>query len=114
MSPTTLMLRDALSGDPEAQFNMARAYELGDGVPKDVAKAIEWYEKAARNGNESAMYNLGVIHELGLKGGEADAGQAAFWYGKAMEKGNTNAMASLGYLFETGGGSIEADPFKAL
>ncbi|MDR1309055.1 MAG: sel1 repeat family protein, partial [Deltaproteobacteria bacterium] len=100
-----LMIRDALNGDPEAQFKMAKAYDLGTGVPQDDAKALEWYEKAAGNGNDSAMFNLGVIHHLGLNGIEADAGKAALWYGKAVEKGNTNALSNLGQMYETGSDS---------
>ena len=33
-------------------------YDAGDGVTKDTAKAIEWYKKAAAQGQEDAKKEL--------------------------------------------------------
>jgi len=38
--------------------NLAALYEKGDGVEKDEQKAIEWFRKAAKLGNEVAKQNL--------------------------------------------------------
>jgi len=34
-------------------------YASGDGAPKDVAKAAEWWQKAAAQGHASAQAKLG-------------------------------------------------------
>ena len=39
--------------------NLAGCYKEGIGVDKDLAKAIEWYTKAAEQGNEEAKTKLG-------------------------------------------------------
>ena len=40
----------AQAGDPEAQTDLAIAYEKGNGVPKDQRKAMEWFQKAKASG----------------------------------------------------------------
>ena len=41
----------AEQGDARAQFYFGLLYENGDGVPLDYAKARQWYEKAAAQGD---------------------------------------------------------------
>lgn len=48
------------------QFNLALAYEYGDGATKDLSKAVEWYRKAAEQGMAEAQCNLGVCYANGL------------------------------------------------
>ena len=38
-------------------------YAYGNGVPRDVDKAIYWYRKAATNGNISAQMVIANIDE---------------------------------------------------
>ena len=46
-------------GDPTAQFYLGVMYESGgEGLPKDVAKALDWYRKAADQNNAAAQNNL--------------------------------------------------------
>ncbi len=40
----------AAQGNPTAEYNLALAYERGEGVPKDSAEAEKWYTKAAESG----------------------------------------------------------------
>ncbi|GAA0483213.1 hypothetical protein GCM10009096_27000 [Parasphingorhabdus litoris] len=51
----------ASAGDADAQFNMAQAYKLGRGVPKDLAKAEQYYKRAADQGHLQANDNYGLI-----------------------------------------------------
>jgi len=37
-------------------------YRIGEGVPKNAAKAIEWFKKAAAQGNSDAQFNLGMMY----------------------------------------------------
>lgn len=50
----------AEKGNPEAQELMARCYWEGKGTPRDVEKAVRWFERAALNGNADAMYMMGL------------------------------------------------------
>jgi len=46
--------RAALSGLPNAEFAMGYFNELGIHVPQNLDTALEWYHKAAKNGNKDA------------------------------------------------------------
>jgi TPR repeat protein len=48
-------LRAAQSGLPTAQFALGYFNEIGMYVPVNLDKATEWYDKAARNGNQDAI-----------------------------------------------------------
>jgi len=45
-----------------AQYNLALMYYQGDGVKQDIEKSAEWLEKAAQNGHERAIANIGRIY----------------------------------------------------
>ncbi len=58
------MLRQASRlGHPKAQYRLGWIYEHGIGVAHDLAKAKEWYRKAAANGDRNAAYRYGVLLE---------------------------------------------------
>src|SRR5579863_8498579 len=48
----------AEDGDVQAQLALAKAYHLGEGVTKDEAEAVQWWEKAAEHGDVAAQVNL--------------------------------------------------------
>ena len=45
-----------------AQFWLGMAYDDGEGVPEDDAKAVHWYRQAAKQGYALAQFNLGLIY----------------------------------------------------
>lgn len=47
--------------DDEAQLYMGMLYFYGEGVEKDEEKAIEWWKKAMRSGNQDAAYRLSEL-----------------------------------------------------
>ena len=51
----------AASGNSDAQFNLAQAYKLGRGVPRDLGEAGRWYKKAADQGHLQASDNYGLL-----------------------------------------------------
>lgn len=54
----------ALAGDPKAQFELAKMYELGKaGGKPDFASALSWYEEAARNGLKIASYRIKMLNQ---------------------------------------------------
>jgi len=76
----------AEQGDARAQFSLGLSYENGDGVPRDHAKAREWYEKAAAQGDAKAQFYLGMQSSFG-QGGPMDLVQAYMWYSLAAGNG---------------------------
>lgn len=53
-----LLAKSAEAGNADAQAMLASAYTLGEGVPKDMAKAKQLFEKAAAQGHEKAKQAL--------------------------------------------------------
>ena len=56
---------------------------------------MEWYQKAAKAGNATAMCNLGIYYEYGEGGLTKDEAKAVEWYRKAAEGGNYGAAVRL-------------------
>ncbi|MGZ5795100.1 MAG: SPOR domain-containing protein [Croceibacterium sp.] len=51
----------AMTGDPDAMFNLAQAYRLGRGVPMDAVKAEALYAQAAAKGHLQAADTYGLM-----------------------------------------------------
>jgi localization factor PodJL len=87
-----------------AQFYLAKLYETGDsGVPKDMAEARAWTQRAADNGERKAMHNLGLYFFEGA-GGPKDLAVAAQWFRKAADLGLVDSQYNLARLYEGGFG----------
>lgn len=68
MSSTDPRLQEkAESGDAEAQYELGNVFYFGKGVPVDLAKANEWYRKAADNGHRYAERALPFGETLSRK-----------------------------------------------
>ncbi|MBO7496201.1 MAG: agmatine deiminase family protein [Salinivirgaceae bacterium] len=77
-----------------AQFYLAWCYKYGEGVKKDIAKAVEWLMIAAEQGYAPAQNCLGFCYEFG-DGVEKDLNKAIEWYTKAAEQGDIRAQSNL-------------------
>jgi TPR repeat protein len=88
----------AAKGDPVAEQELGRAYQLGQGVPVDYAKALDLYTKAAMQGNAKAMNNLGIMYHRG-NGVPANDKEASKWLLEAAEKdlAASELAVGLGY-----------------
>ena len=100
---TTELLLNAQNGSAEAQYQLAQAYETGDGVPKDLAEAVKWYRKAADQGIADAQYKLALAYENG-NGVKKDLTEAVKWSQKAAEQGIADAQYKLALAYQTGNG----------
>jgi len=69
-------------------------YNNGDGVDKDINKAIYWFKKSVERGTSNAQYNLAIIYQYG-DGIDKDNDKAIYWYKKSAEQGNQNAQNKL-------------------
>lgn len=96
----------------EKYYAEALDYDFGrGGKPKDKAKAVYYYTKAAEAGHELAMLNLGVCYEYG-DGIAKNPQKAVSLYVAASEKGNAMAQCNLGYCYFNGVG-VGKDAKKA-
>ncbi|RGB40299.1 kinase-like domain-containing protein [Rhizophagus diaphanus] len=59
-----LYQKAAKLGNNKAQVNLARKYEIGEGLAKDINQAIYWYEKSAKQENLNAQMKLMRLKEL--------------------------------------------------
>jgi TPR repeat protein len=91
----------AEEGDPAAQRNLGHMYRKGLGVPKDLAKAAEWYERAAESGFARAQANLASLYLRG-DGVSQDYYEAAKWFDRAARQGHAIAQFNLGLMYERG------------
>lgn len=53
--------KSANLGYAKSQFNMGVIYRKGEVVKQDYNKAIEWFEKAAKQGHTKSKFNIAEI-----------------------------------------------------
>ena len=75
----------------------ARAYEFGEGVPKDLRRAAALYCEAAREGDADAQYGLGWMYAMG-RGVARDDAVAASLLGMAAAAGHAGAAKVLRFV----------------
>ena len=116
--PTEMSAKDlqtlqtqAAQGFAAAQTNLGLLYYNGRGVPRDYAKAREWFEKAAAQEDADAQYTLGVLYDF-EKGVPQNFAMAKQWYEKAAAQGHAGAQNNLGGLYEFGHG-VTQDSVRA-
>ncbi|MGL4710101.1 MAG: tetratricopeptide repeat protein, partial [Aeromonas veronii] len=56
----------AKQGNADAQCDLGWMYDYGNGVKKNLNKAVDLYTRAAANGSAIAQYNLGLCYKIGL------------------------------------------------
>ena len=52
--------------NPNVYFNIAFAYQFGEGVPVDLISAVDWYEEAVKHKLPHAMQNLAFFYQNGI------------------------------------------------
>ena len=123
-TPFEEIVAKAKAGNPECQFYMAKAYQLGgSGAPRDRKESHKWFVAAATNNVMEALFYMGdhFYNEAStIKGMSApdkakrqQAGTAALnWYLKAAKRGAVAAYVNLGTGFEAGN-VFSKDPVEA-
>jgi TPR repeat protein len=104
----------AENGNPQAQYELGICFTKGEGVPKDLNKAIEWWTKSAKQEGQYALesqYELGQACAKG-EGVSMDLKKAAEWWKKAAEKGHALSQYMLGKCYANGDGLLK-DMVKA-
>jgi uncharacterized protein len=93
--------RAALSGDHVSASELAHRFEAGEGVERNIEKALEWYRVAANLGSNSAAYILGCKYSDGVEV-EGNSAIALGWFERAAELGDPAAHMHLAMIFTKG------------
>lgn len=72
----------ASGGDAQAQYELGRMYEGGQGVAKDFGKAADWYRKSGTAGDHRAQLLLALMYARG-EGVSQDDKQGQDWLARA-------------------------------
>jgi TPR repeat protein len=91
----------AEQGFAAGQHHLARHYETGDGMPRDLSKAVFWYVKAMNQSFAASQYAFGRLRRdgIGLPRNKADALRL---FRLAASQGLEEAQEALEALFNAG------------
>ncbi len=87
--------------DAKSMTLVAELYANGLGVPRDDAKAAEWYKLAAARGDPNAMFAL-ALFALEGRAGPRDRAASAKWLAAAANLGHPEAAYDLALLYMEG------------
>ncbi|KAK3170513.1 hypothetical protein Dsin_033105 [Dipteronia sinensis] len=99
-----IMIHDGAEEDKEVLMNFHGEED----------ESFKMLVKEAEEGNAGAMYRIGMIHLLGLRGLRVDHAKALSWLSKAADKGEPESMYLLGEMYATGVVCVERNYTKAL
>jgi len=103
-----LLNRASELGDTRAQNRLAKMYERGEGVPRDMVQARRLTERAAQAGSRQAQHNLGVYFSEGA-GAQQDFNRASENFRRAARRGLPDSQYNLGLLAEQGLGGPKSN-----
>jgi tetratricopeptide (TPR) repeat protein len=84
---------------PREQYNQGEYYYRID----DYQQAMDWYRKAADQGDADAQDSIGSLYRDG-KGVGQDYAEAMAWFRKAALQSNSEAQVNIGSLYRDGHG----------
>ena len=96
-----------------AQYKLALLYDLGEGVPQDKEKALDWMLLAAAQDDLEAIYASAVWLERGYLNGKEEPYLALSFYEEAAKRGHRNAMTTLVSIY-AGGTEIPANKERSM
>lgn len=98
-----LIRRAADAGITEAERDMGRALETGEGIDRNLDAALVWYTRAATKGDGFSLWRVGMAH-LNGEGRVQDTVLAIDYLKRGVEAGSADAMTSLAALLAAGDG----------
>jgi TPR repeat protein len=103
----------ANKGNPKAQAQLGEMLLRGDGVTKDETRGVTLIEKAARAGNSSAAFRMGMLLENGASGVVKDEVRALDYFRAAAAGGEKEAFFNIGAAHASAKG-VKRDYAEAL
>lgn len=96
------------AGDEMALYTIGVLYATGGkDLPKDPAKALTFYQKAAEKRHAGSMRQLAIAYEKGL-GVPTNPAISIQWYDSAANRGDALAQLSVGLMFANGQGRTKS------
>lgn len=92
------LLDAAEKGSAEAMYYLGNIHFYGNGVPRNVRTAVQWYEKAITAGSDQAAIRLGQMYISG-QGVKTDFEKGATIIKRAAESGSRLAQYTFGSMF---------------
>ncbi len=103
---------EAESGNADAQVSLGRLYFYGqEGVKEDAKKGVQWFKKAAEQGDGLGQYYFGVGYYYG-KGIKQSYDDAFMWLMKSAKNNVLAAQYDLGQMYFNGE-SVSKNPNQA-
>ncbi len=106
-----LYRRGVRQDDYRSMVALGEMLEQGRGVTKDVAQAVQLYERAADR-SKWAQFKLGILYSQG-QGVPKNEAKALQWWQKSADGGNGKAQNNLGFMYDRGI-AVQRDYRKAL
>jgi TPR repeat protein len=95
--------KQAKEGNADAQYELAKAYLSGTGVPKDSKQGVDWLRKAANLGNPAAELALAIMYRDGREQNiPKDPKQGLVWLWKSAGQNYAPAEYNLATLYRRG------------
>lgn len=104
-------LTKAQAGDVQAQLDLGEAYLHGKIVSRDLEQAMQWFRKAAEQGNAMAQARLGVL--IGNFRGKQNYDEALEWLRKSADQNCADGESGLAFMYHNGRG-VEKDDDQAV
>ena len=105
---------ESSAGRGFAQYALGKKYRDGQGVERNIQKAVELFTLAAKQGNSFAAFALGKMYLSNDASLPRDGTTALNWIAYASERGNQFAQCYLGKLLLKGADGIPQDTNAAL
>ena len=101
-SAISFLERASEAGSPEAQFELAKLFERGTGVPRNEERALELYQAAADQNYADAINDLGFLHYQGGLGLPSDPNKALRYFERAADLRHPQAQFNFAALIDDG------------
>ena len=96
------LTRAADKGDAYAQANLGRMYFFGNGVERNVGRAVELFNLSAQQKCASGQHCLGLCFLTG-SGVKRDVDRAMAWFRYAAKQDYSESKATLGWIYMQSG-----------
>jgi hypothetical protein len=90
--------KSAAQGHRGALLKLGVLFQFGQGVPRSLVKAAEFFEKSIAAGEPSAYSNLGILYQKGEGGVPLDNEKAVALYREGARLGHMSAKMLLAQL----------------
>ncbi|MBY0355049.1 MAG: hypothetical protein K2Q12_04880 [Rickettsiales bacterium] len=89
------------AAETSVMYELGRAYEAGKWVTRDFGQALDYYQQAAKSGDDKAPMRMGLMYQRGL-GTPPEPRLALRFYRLAASRGNKNAMMAMYHNYQCG------------